>query len=92
MFTWFICLIVTLSHHRTNREAALSELGREQVEKASQKLLEDGIQLTIMRYSLAAAAVDSANIVGNILKVIIYSYIILFEKNGNYSTLSFHIL
>lgn len=53
----------------TNREAALSELGESQVKNACELLLSEGSSPTVVRYSLAAACVDSANIVGQELKV-----------------------
>lgn len=53
----------------TNREAALSERGVEQVTELCKKLKADGVAPTIVRYSLAANAIDSANIVGRELKV-----------------------
>ena len=54
---------------RTNREAALSVKGIEQVEEACLQLKEQGIVPTIVRYSLAAASTDTADIVGKELKV-----------------------
>ena len=53
----------------TNREAALSELGESQVRDACKFLASHDIT-PIVRYSLAAASVDSANIVGDELKVL----------------------
>jgi hypothetical protein len=53
----------------TNREAALSEFGESQVRNACKLLLSEGVSPTVVRYSLAAACVDSANIVGEELKV-----------------------
>ncbi|KAL7535143.1 hypothetical protein ACHAXR_006298, partial [Thalassiosira sp. AJA248-18] len=53
----------------TNREAALSELGEEQVTEACRYLKSTGIQPTVVRYSLAAASIDSANIVGEELNI-----------------------
>ena len=55
--------------NRTNREASLSERGIEQVEETCRRLKEQGIQPTILRYSLAAAAIDTADILGKELKV-----------------------
>eukprot|EP00956_Cyclotella_meneghiniana_P043424 scaffold269738_cov79-Cyclotella_meneghiniana.AAC.1 len=52
----------------TNREAALSELGESQVRDACKFLASQDIT-PIVRYSLAAASVDSANIVGDELKI-----------------------
>ncbi|KAL7548434.1 hypothetical protein ACHAWF_011723, partial [Thalassiosira exigua] len=55
----------------TNREAALSELGEEQVREACRYLRAAGPDTvpTVVRYSLAAASVDSANIVGEELRI-----------------------
>jgi hypothetical protein len=53
----------------TNREAALSNLGEMQVKNACKYLAEAGIVPTVVRYSLAAASIDSANIVGEELRV-----------------------
>ena len=54
----------------TNREAALSELGAEQVREACSYIKASGASPpTVVRYSLAAASIDSANIVGEELRV-----------------------
>jgi len=53
----------------TNREAALSPKGIEQVERMCEELRADGVSPTVVRYSLAAAAIDSADIIGKELKV-----------------------
>ena len=53
----------------TNREAALSELGDEQVREACRFIKENASQPTVVRYSLAAASIDSANTVGDELKI-----------------------
>jgi len=53
----------------TNRESALSPTGIEQVEQTCQKLKQDGFVPTIVRYSLAANAMDTSNTVGTILGV-----------------------
>jgi broad specificity phosphatase PhoE len=53
----------------TNREAALSLEGMEQVEAVCQFLKEQGILPSVVRYSLAASAMDTANIIGRELKV-----------------------
>jgi broad specificity phosphatase PhoE len=47
----------------------LSLEGMEQVEAACQFLAEQGILPSIVRYSLAASAMDTANIIGRELKV-----------------------
>ena len=62
-------LVVVFCQHRTNREAALSELGEEQVLEACEFLKASGINPTVVRYSLAASSIDSANIVGEELSV-----------------------
>ncbi len=53
----------------TNREAALSQRGMEEVERTCQLLKSEGVAPTIVRYSLAASAIDTSNIVGRELKV-----------------------
>ena len=54
---------------RTNREAALSQTGIEQIEATCEELKNDGVAPTIVRYSLAASSIDSTNIIGRELKV-----------------------
>ena len=53
----------------TNREAALSGKGIEQVCEMCKELRSDGLAPTVVRYSLAAAAIDSADIIGNELNI-----------------------
>lgn len=53
----------------TNREAALSEVGEEEVRRACNLLKASGITPTVVRYSLAASCIDTANIVGEELKI-----------------------
>ena len=48
----------------TNREAALSEQGEEEVRQACNLLKKSGLNPSIVRYSLAASSIDTANIVG----------------------------
>ncbi|KAK1738386.1 phosphoglycerate mutase family protein [Skeletonema marinoi] len=48
----------------TNREAALSEKGEDEVRRACNLLKNMGVTPTIVRYSLAASSIDTANIVG----------------------------
>ena len=48
----------------TNREAALSEEGEGGVRQACNRLKNLGISPTIVRYSIAASCIDTANIVG----------------------------
>lgn len=53
----------------TNREAALSDKGRQQVLEAAQMLAQAGIQPSQVRHSLAAAAMDTAGILRDALKI-----------------------
>lgn len=53
----------------TNREAALSEVGEEEVRRACNLLKASGITPTVVRYSLAASCIDTANVVGEELKI-----------------------
>lgn len=54
----------------TNREDALSPTGREQIEAACHAFIQDAYSLpTLVRYSLAAKCIDSANIVGRELGI-----------------------
>lgn len=53
----------------TNREASLSEVGEEEVRRACNLLKASGITPTVVRYSLAASCIDTANIVGEELKI-----------------------
>jgi bisphosphoglycerate-dependent phosphoglycerate mutase len=53
----------------TNREAALSEKGEDEVRRACNLMKMSGITPTVVRYSLAASSIDSANIVGEELKI-----------------------
>jgi broad specificity phosphatase PhoE len=53
----------------TNREAALSPLGRQQVLEAVKTMAEHNIQPSQIRHSLAASAMDTAGIVRDELKV-----------------------
>lgn len=53
----------------TNREAALSEVGEGEVRRACNLLKASGITPTVVRYSLAASCIDTANIVGEELKI-----------------------
>lgn len=74
--------------NRTNRDAALSTKGVEQVEETCRRLKEQVMQPTIVRYSLAAAAIDTADIVGKELKVsgafVITSMIICYFSSSNF--------
>ena len=54
---------------RTNRESALSENGILQIEEACRHLKAEEINPTVVRYSLAASAIDTADIVGRELKI-----------------------
>lgn len=53
----------------TNREAALSDVGVRQVREACRYIASSGSSPTIVRYSIAAAGIDSANIVGEELGI-----------------------
>lgn len=53
----------------TNREAALSSEGIAQVEAACQMLRKENVNPSIVRYSLAASAMDTTNIIGRELKI-----------------------
>ena len=53
----------------TNAEAALSEKGRAEVEAAVRKLKDANIQPSVIKYSLAASAMDTTTIVRDELKV-----------------------
>ena len=55
--------------NRTNREAALTEKGMEQIESTCQFLKSEEVAPTVVRYSLAAAAMDTTDIVGRQLKI-----------------------
>ena len=53
----------------TNREAALSDQGILQINDSIQLFKENQVNPTVCRYSLAAAAIDTANLVGRELKL-----------------------
>jgi broad specificity phosphatase PhoE len=53
----------------TNREAALSDKGIAQVQAACQILIDANINPSVMKYSLAASAMDTVGIVRDELKV-----------------------
>jgi len=53
----------------TNRDSALSEQGIQQVESTCQSLKENDVNPTIVMYSLAASAMDTANIIGRELRI-----------------------
>ena len=53
----------------TNRDSALSEEGIQQVEATCQSLKDRGVNPTIVMYSLAASAMDTANIIGRELRL-----------------------
>jgi len=53
----------------TNRETALSEIGISQIEETCQLFEQKGITITLVKYSLAASCIDSANIVGKKLQI-----------------------
>ena len=47
----------------TNRNDALSNTGIEQVEAACRKMLEHDVNPSVLKYSLAAKSIDTANII-----------------------------
>ena len=55
--------------HRTNRESALSPNGVDQINETCNRLKNENINPTVVRYSLAASAMDTADIVGKELKI-----------------------
>ena len=73
--TKLTCSFLFLPRHffilnRTNREAALSPAGAEQVQAACAELERfPELSPTVIKYSLAASALDSAQIVGNELNL-----------------------
>jgi broad specificity phosphatase PhoE len=56
----------------TNRENGLSALGQEQVHAAAQLMEQQSINPSVVKFSLAANAMDTADIVGDDLQVSIY--------------------
>ena len=54
---------------RTNREDALSPLGIEQVQDACNAMMSRDINPSVVKYSLAAKSIDSANVVASEMKV-----------------------
>jgi len=53
----------------TNREDALTELGASQVEEACRAMMAEGINPSVVKYSLAAKCIDAANIVATTMMV-----------------------
>lgn len=53
----------------TNREDALTDLGTAQVEEVCNDLMSKGINPSVVKYSLAAKCIDTANIVANTMMV-----------------------
>lgn len=53
----------------TNREDALTDLGTEQVEVVCNEMMSRGINPSVVKYSLAAKCIDSANIVATTMAV-----------------------
>lgn len=49
----------------TNRDDALSDLGREQVQAACNDMLEHDVNPSVLKYSLASKSIDTANIIAN---------------------------
>jgi hypothetical protein len=72
----------------TNREAALSEVGEAQVRNACRLLSSSGKSPTVVRYSLAAACVDSANVVGEELRVRLLHVVIIISFSSRFAILS----
>ena len=54
---------------RTNREDALTSKGIEQVELACKRLIEYDINPSVVKYSLAAKSMDTADIVATQMQV-----------------------
>ena len=52
-------------YNRTNREDALSVLGREQIQNACQEMILKDINPSVVKYSIAAKSIDTANIVAD---------------------------
>jgi hypothetical protein len=53
----------------TNREAALSSKGMDQVQQACQEMEEAGLDLSVVKFPIAANAIDTSNIVAAELQV-----------------------
>lgn len=53
----------------TNRESALSQRGALKIDEVCKELKKEGVNPTVVRYSLAASAMDTADIVGRELKI-----------------------
>ena len=53
----------------TNRDDALSELGTSQVEEACNMMMTNGINPSVVKYSLASKCIDAANIVATKMMV-----------------------
>jgi broad specificity phosphatase PhoE len=52
-------------YNRTNQEDALSVLGREQIQNACQEMMLKDINPSVVKYSIAAKSIDTANIVAD---------------------------
>lgn len=53
----------------TNREDALTDIGMSQVEEVCNELMANGINPSVVKYSLAAKCIDAANIVATTMMV-----------------------
>ena len=54
---------------RTNREDALSPLGQEQIQTAFHEMMMKDINPSVVKYSLAAKSMDTANMVAEEMQV-----------------------
>jgi len=59
----------TYINYRTNRDDALSPLGVEQVCTAMNEMMLNDINPSVVKYSLAAKSIDTANLVANEMQV-----------------------
>ena len=59
----------------TNRDDALSDLGREQVQAACNDMLEHDVNPSVLKYSLASKSIDTANIIANEMLVCISNFL-----------------
>ena len=55
--------------YRTNREDALSPLGREQIQNACNEMMMKDINPSVVKYSIAAKSIDTANIIAEEMNV-----------------------
>lgn len=64
---------------RTNREDALSPLGIEQVQDACKEMMARDINPSVVKYSLAAKSMDSADIVATEMQVSIDMLVLIYS-------------